>query len=57
MKTEKDKIIDKIIEEQKDCIAVGDFTVLDELLHHVPDEILIASLSEVNNGTTEQTDR
>ena len=44
MRTIKDELVNNVLEDQKDAIAVGDFTVLDELLHHVPDEILINSL-------------
>jgi hypothetical protein len=47
MKTEKDKLIDTVIDHLKDDFAVGNFTVLEEILQHVPDEILEGSLSEV----------
>jgi hypothetical protein len=40
------KLVDEVIENIKKDIAMGDYTVLDELLHFIPRKNLIQSLSE-----------
>lgn len=43
---EKQVLVDAVIEDLKKGFAVGDYTVLDELLGFVPTENLIESLPE-----------
>jgi hypothetical protein len=43
---EKQVVIDAVIEQLKEDIKQGDFTVLDELLGFVPTDTLIRSLPE-----------
>ena len=43
---DKQPLVDAVIEDQKQSIALGDVTVLDELLKTIPWEILKASLPE-----------
>ena len=40
------ELIDEVIEEIKKDISIGDYTVLDELLHFIPRQNLVQSLSE-----------
>lgn len=40
------KLVDEVIEELKSDFANGDYTVIDELLKHLPVNILIGSLQE-----------
>lgn len=42
----KQKVIDAVIEELKKDFSNGDYTVIDEILSHVPKRILIQSLDE-----------
>lgn len=42
----KQQLIDAVIEDLKKGFAVGDYTVLDELLHFIPKKKLIHSLPE-----------
>ena len=45
--SEKQKLIDKAIEQMKYEISMGDVTAIDELLSFVPDENLLGYLSEL----------
>ena len=45
-KIDKEKLVDRVIEQLKEDLEIGDYTVLDEILHNVSDEVLINSLPE-----------
>ena len=48
---EKQALVDSVIEMLKrDIIEFGDYTVLEEILAHVDDEVLKGSLPEEDNG-------
>jgi hypothetical protein len=42
----KEKLVDKVIENLKKGFALKDYTVLAELLSHVPDDVLLHRLPE-----------
>ncbi len=45
-KTTKQNLVDAVIEDLKKGFAAGDYTVLDELLHFIPNDDLIHALPE-----------
>lgn len=46
----KDKLVDAVIEQMKSDIDIGDWAAIDELLHYVPNDILIGYLPEEDWG-------
>lgn len=42
----REQLVDAVIEDLKQSFAIGDYTVLDELLHFIPTKNLIQALPE-----------
>lgn len=55
-KVTKQQLVDAVIEDLKEGFAVGDYTVLDELLHFIPTHNLIQALPEEDWNEFESID-
>ena len=44
------ELIDKVLNQIEDDVAVGDFTAIEELLQHVDEKILKSFLSEIEKS-------
>jgi len=47
---EKQEILDKVLEQVKREVELGDMTALEELLRTIPKDLLQGYLSEVGDG-------